>query len=78
MVHKTTVNDSCKTSPCHDEFRGPRYDIVSQVALAATTTYDKKVAMYQAYSTEEYGCAVKVETKETQRTTGYFFYNRQL
>ncbi|GFV29488.1 hypothetical protein TNCV_2728691 [Trichonephila clavipes] len=30
MVLKTTVNDSRTSSPCHDEFHGPRTDYVRQ------------------------------------------------
>ncbi|GFV99906.1 uncharacterized protein TNCV_5082651 [Trichonephila clavipes] len=32
------ANDRRTSCPCHDEFRGPRFDYVRQVALATTTT----------------------------------------
>ncbi|GFU18019.1 hypothetical protein TNCV_3393711 [Trichonephila clavipes] len=38
MVLSSKANDRHTSSPFHDEFRGPRYDYVRQVALATTTT----------------------------------------
>ncbi|GFS77370.1 hypothetical protein TNCV_4566071 [Trichonephila clavipes] len=39
MVLKVKANDRRTSSPCHDEFRGPRSDYVRQVALGTTTTF---------------------------------------